>query len=119
MFSCESLPCYPGDHTPPIGVPFKLLCAAFALVLNRWWGNLIAMLISGNLLYGYGYLLLVGCAYAHDKPILSLGALNCWFQHTANYYPSGLINFTFALLIFSYSTISLARYMFQRWKFHA
>lgn len=111
MSSCDPLPCYPGDHTPSIGIPFKLLCAALALVVNRWWGNLIAMVISGNFLYEYGYLLLIECANSHDQPVLSWSALDCWSQHIVNYYSPHLIDFTLALIIFSFSTMSLVRYI--------
>lgn len=115
--ACQPLPCYPGDHTPTIGDPFKLFFAALFLVLNRWWGNLIALLVSGKLIYEYVYLLSVGCSSAHEQPILSQDVFRCWWQVTGYEAPHHLLHLILALLIFSFAAVSLARYVFQRWNF--
>lgn len=115
MASCQPLPCYPGDHTPVIGDPFKLLFAAFFLILNKWWGNLIALLVSGKLIYEYGYLMLVNCSFIREQPLLSGSVFRCWWQITAVDAPHHLLHFILALLIFSFAVVSLARYIFQRW----
>jgi hypothetical protein len=115
MASCQPLPCYPGDHIPAVGDPFKLLSAAFFLVLNRWWGNLIALLVSGKLIYEYGYLMLVSCSFMREQPVLSGSVFRCWWQISAFEAPHHLLRFILALLIFSFASASLARYILQRW----
>jgi hypothetical protein len=114
MSSCRPLPCYPGDHTPVIGDPFKLLFAAFFLVLDRWWGNLIAMLVSGRLIYEYGYLTLLDCSFMRQQPVLSWAAFGCWWHITAFEAPEHLLRIILSLLIFCFAAVSIARYILQR-----
>jgi hypothetical protein len=111
MASCQPLPCYPGDHTPAIGDPLKLLFIAFLLVLDRWWGNLIALLVSGWLIYGYGYSMLVNCSFMREQPVLSRSVFQCWWQITVIDVPHRLLHFILAVLIFSFAAVSLARYI--------
>ena len=115
MSSCQPLPCYPGDHIPAIGDPFKLLFAASFLVLNRWWGNLIALLVSGKMIYEYSYLMMVSCSFMREQPMLSQDVFRCWWQISAYEAPHHLLHLFLALLILSFASASLAQYVFQRW----
>jgi hypothetical protein len=110
LMKCTPLPCYPGEHLPAISEPLQLFFAALALAVNKWWSRIIAMLISAYAIYDLGYSMLASCAFAHDEPVLSWSALLCWWQIVAFEAPRDLLNFSIALLVFSYAAFLLGRH---------
>lgn len=101
--------CLGYDASDYLREPAILLVAAIFLKTNRWWGNTIALLASGWIIGYFAYLLLIS-----DNPALALMG-NCRFirpgylnilDSLENYYP-------FALIVFSFSAVSLHRNLFK------
>ena len=101
--------CLGYDASDYLREPAILLVAAIFLRTNRWWGNTIALLSSGFIIGYFAYVLLIS-----DNPALALigscrftrpGYLNI-LDSLENYYP-------FALIVFSFSAISLHRDLFK------
>jgi hypothetical protein len=113
MSSCSPLPCYPGDHTYRINEPFTLLFASCALLPGKWWGHVLALLVSWNVLYGYTYKAMLGCSATHDYPLLSSGTLNCWWQISVLEASHISIYLGLGTVIFLCATILLARKLFR------
>lgn len=101
--------CLGYDGSDYLREPAILLVAAIFLRTNRWWGNTIAFLASGYIIGYFAYLLLIA-----DNPALALmgnsrftrpGYLNV-LDSLESYYP-------FALIVFSFSAVSLHRNLFK------
>lgn len=81
--------------------PTILLVAALFFCANRWWGNTIALLVSGCFIGYFVYTLLIG------NPVTSLP--NTW-RINGIYYPDLVgVQYLFALIVFGYSALSLKR----------
>jgi hypothetical protein len=83
-----------------IGPTFLLVSSLF-LNANRWWGNAVALLVSGCFIGYFVYILLI------DDALLALG--NNW-NLIRIYYPYLVgSQYLFALIVFCYSALSLKK----------
>ncbi|HKU73086.1 MAG TPA: hypothetical protein VJR02_04165 [Pyrinomonadaceae bacterium] len=89
--------------------PVILLVAAIFLRTNRWWGNTIALLASGCIIGYFAYVLLISnnpaLALMVDCRLTRPGYVNILSALTS-YYP-------FAVIVFSFSAVSLRRNLFK------
>ena len=102
-FTCAACPWYhPWSY---LNEPTILLVSSLFLRANRWWGNTIALLLSGYLLCYFVHILLM-----IDDPLTALGY--DW-KIIRLYYPylvgSGDSKYLFALIFFCYSALSLQK----------
>ena len=102
-FTCAACPWFhPWSY---LNEPTILLVSALFLRANRWWGNTIALLLSGYLISYFVHILLI-----LDDP---LTALSYDWKIIRRYYPylvgSWDSQYLFALIVFCYSALSLTK----------
>jgi len=107
-FTCAACPWYhPWSY---LNEPTILLVSALFLRANRWWGNTIALLLSGYLIGYFVHLLLM-----LDDPVT---ALSYDWKVIRRYYPflvgSWDSQYLFALIVFCYSALSLKKDLLSR-----
>lgn len=91
-----------------LAVPVILTVAALLLLLRKWWSELLAILVSGWLLYRvYGGFRSVGLA--HDLPTFTALSLRIWFTQTFADQSQVFLEIALALVIASYALVSLSR----------
>jgi|SRR5215204_1320943 len=83
--------------------PTILLISSLFLSMNRRWGNVVALLISGCLLIAYGRFLLI-----NNDPVT---ALEYWTHSKVLHLSRQIL---FALIVFSYSALSLKKNFLSR-----
>ena len=81
--------------------PTILLVSSLFLCANRWWGNTVALLVSGSFMGYFVYILWFGDPASPLRSSLNL---------TGIYYPY-LVGFQylFALIVFCYAALSLKK----------
>lgn len=107
-FTCAARPWYhPWSY---LNEPTILLVSSLFLRANRWWGNTIALLLSGYLISYFVHILLM-----IDDP---LTALSYDWKVIQMDYPylvgSGDSQYLFALIVFCHSTLSLKKNFLSR-----
>jgi hypothetical protein len=90
-------------------VPFQLLFASVFLLLGRWWGNIIAFLISARLILQLGFGALEGISNAHSKQMFSRFVIEYWLRTKFEYQPQELFQLGLAFVIFSYAIFDSSR----------
>lgn len=83
--------------------PTILLISSLFLSMNRRWGNAVALLISGYLLVAYARFLLI-----NNDPVT---ALEYWTHYEVLHLSRQIL---FALIVFSYSALSLKKNFLSR-----
>ena len=83
--------------------PTILLISSLFLSMNRRWGNAVALLISGCLLVAYARFLLI-----NNDPVT---ALEYWTHSEVLHLSRQIL---FALIVFSYSALSLKKNFLSR-----
>ncbi len=104
-------------HWNPVRVMFEpvlLLLAAGALLPDKLWGYLIAIVASGRVIYVVGYLGLFAISAAHVHPLFSWYVLRTWLVVTYQSQPQYLIELILAALIAGYSIMLCAYRLFSR-----
>src|SRR5258708_5673390 len=86
--------------------PAFLLIAAAALLFNKPWTYLAAVVASARVIYVLGYLGLFAMSEAHDQPMVSWYVFRTWFIVTYESQPQYLLELLLALLIVSYAIVS-------------
>ena len=99
----------PADFYPDVllNVPYVLFLASVMLIIERWWAYLLAMVISGWLIYSLGYMGLLGVAHAHDWPLLSREVFQSWFALKYGWQSQELYQLALAIIICVNSLIAL------------
>lgn len=102
-WTCVACPWYhPWNY---LNEPTLLLTATLFLSANRWWGNTLALLVSGYLLGYFAHMLLM-----LDDPVT---ALRYEWELIGRYSPyligSWDSQYLFALVVFCYSALSLKK----------
>jgi hypothetical protein len=86
--------------------PTILLVSCLFLSANRWWGNTLALLVSGCYIGYFVYILLV------DDRLMVLRDI---WELTRLYYPDFVaFQYLFALIVFCYSALSLKRHFLSQ-----
>ena len=85
--------------------PIILLVSSLFLSTNRWWGNVVALLASGGLIYYFVHLLLIA-----DLVTTRYDWTLFWIDHP---YLAGF-QYLFALIVFCYSALSLKKNLLSR-----
>jgi hypothetical protein len=104
-------------HWYPVAVmvePFLLIISAIGLVVNRWWSLLVALLLSGRVVYSSGYLSLRAVHNAHDVPILSGQAMELLWNVIYQPRPQYLVQPVLAIMVFFYAIGLLTRLALSR-----
>lgn len=91
--------------------PLLLLLAAGALLFDRVWGHLIAIVASGRVIYVLGYLGLSATSAAHGHFLLSPYVLRTWFTSTYESQPQYLLELALAIVVLGYAAIRCSRQM--------
>lgn len=102
----------PSDHWNPaviMQVPFLLLLASALLFTSNGWGYLLAMVVSGRVIYVLGYLGLVSIAGGHDYRLLNWHVLKTWLAITYEAQPQYLLELAIAATILAYVSILYSR----------
>jgi hypothetical protein len=102
-FTCAACPWFhPWSY---LNEPTILLGASLFLSANRWWGNTVALLVSGYLLGYFVHILLMS-----DDPVMALGydwkVIRMDYPYLVGSWDS---QYLFALIVFCYSALSLKR----------
>jgi hypothetical protein len=90
---------------------FLLLLASFGLLLNRWWGLLVAVVLSGRVIYVLVFRALLSISYAHDVPMFSRFALRNWWWIMYEAQPQYITQIALAAVIFTYSAALLIKWL--------
>jgi hypothetical protein len=93
---------------------FLLMIASLGLLLNRWWGWLVAMVLSGRVIYVLVFRALLSASYAHEVPMVSRLALKNWWWIMYEAQPQYIIQIALAVVIFTYSASLLIKWACYR-----
>jgi hypothetical protein len=107
---------YPA-HWNPVAVmfePFLLLAAALGLLFNRWWSVLLALLVSGRVIFLLAYLPLRAVHFAHDVPMFSWQGLEKVWYLVYTPQPQYLFEVALGVVIFIYAALVLTRSVYSR-----
>ncbi len=91
--------------------PFLLLLGSVCLLIDRFWSNVLAILLAGNIIYSNGYRGLVGISYAHGIPMFGVRALRIWFEIMG---PTQIINTGLAVVIVIFGIVQLSSWLLQK-----
>jgi hypothetical protein len=91
---------YPWDYL--IG-PTILLVSSLFLSANRWWGNALALLVSGSFIGCFAYILLIDDAHG-----ISWNLMRIYYPYLAGF------QYLFAMIVFCYSALSLKKSFLSR-----
>jgi hypothetical protein len=94
--------------------PFLLLVSAISLLINRWWSLLLALLLSGRVVYSLGYLSWTAVHYAHDVPMLSWQAMEKLWYVIYQPRPQYLFEVALATVLLIYAVALLVGMAFSR-----
>lgn len=94
------------DHFYPPTELVLLPLAAFVLCFRKTWCAVVALLLSGHLVYEYGLLPLLGHARAHDDIYLSYANVSRWWRSTSAYQPQEIFYLCLASIVFSVAAAS-------------
>ena len=89
--------------------PFLLIIAGTCLMVNRWWSLMVALLLSGRVVYSVGYLSWTAVHYAHDVPMLSWQAVDLLWKVIYQPRPQYLFQVVLAIVVFIYAIGLLTR----------
>lgn len=100
-----------GDTYPDslLRVPVVLLVGAILGMLSRLWAQVLALAISGWILYNLGYLGLYSVAQAHDLPFWSYEVLRRWFAQKYLGHPAEFLQLGLAFIILFCTSLTLLR----------
>jgi hypothetical protein len=90
---------------------FLLLLASLGLLLNRWWGLFVAVVLSSRVIYVLVFRALLSVTYAHDVPMFSYSALRRWWWMMYESQPQYIIQIILAAVIFTYSAALLIKWV--------
>jgi hypothetical protein len=93
-------------------VPLVLFVVAFMVLIRRWWSRLLALTVSGWVLYRLGYVGLREVSFAHDLPLLSAACLRLWLTQKYLGQPQELLQMGLAFIISCYGIVAL----FREWR---
>lgn len=93
-------------------VPIVLLVAASMLLIRRWWSHLLALVLSGWVLYWLCYVGLRQISLAHDVPLLGAASLRLWLVQKYEGQPQELLQMGLALVIACYVVVA----SFRKWR---
>ena len=102
----------PSDHWNPARImhePFLLLLASALLLTRKWWGYLLAIVVSVRVIYVLGYLGLVSIAGGYDYRLLNWRVLKSWLVITYEAQPQYLLELAIAATILTYISILYSR----------
>jgi hypothetical protein len=102
----------PSDHWNPAAImqePFLLLLASALLFVSKGWGYLLALALSGRVIYVLGYLGLVAIAGGYDYRLLNWQVLKTWLVFTYQAQPQYLLELAIAATILTYVLILYSR----------
>lgn len=105
------------EHWNPLAVmwePLLLFIAVVALIVNRWWSLLLALLVSGRVFYLLGYLSWRAIHFAHDVPMFSWQAIEKLWSVVYQPNPQYLIELVLSGLIFLYALTVITKQLFLR-----
>jgi hypothetical protein len=107
-FTCAACPWFhPWSY---LNEPTILLVSALFLSTNRWWGNTIALFLSGYLIGHFVHILLI-----IDDPVMALRydwkVIRMDYPYLVGSWDS---QYLFALIVFCYSALSLKRNFLSR-----
>lgn len=88
-----------------------LLLASLGLLLDRWWSLLVAVFLSGSVIYVLVFRALLSVTYAHDVPMFSYSALRRWWWMMYEFQPQYIIQIALAVVIFTYSAALLIKWV--------
>lgn len=94
--------------------PFLLIIAGTCLMVNRGWSLIVALLLSGRVVYSLGYLSWTAVHHAHDVPMLSWQALELLWDLIYQPSPQYLIQVAIAMTVFIYAIALFTRARFSR-----
>lgn len=94
--------------------PLLLLLAAGALLFDKLWGDLLAIVVTGRVIYVLSYLGLVATSAAHEHSMFSWYVLRTWFVSTYAAQPQYLVELALAVVILGYGAIRCSRRMLCR-----
>ena len=89
--------------------PFLLIISGICLRVNRWWSLIVAVLLSGRVVYSRGYLSWTAVHYAHDVPMLSWQAVDLLWKLIYQPRPQYLFQVLLAMVVFIYAIVLLTR----------
>lgn len=102
----------PSDHWNPAAImhePFLLLLASALLFTSKGWGYLLAVVVSGRVIYVLGYLGLVSTAGGYDYRLLNWRVLTTWLTITYEAQPQYLLELALATIILVYASVLYSR----------
>jgi hypothetical protein len=102
-------------HAYPTGImvaPLLLLGAAGALLINRWWSVLLAMLMSIRVIYTMGYIPWTAIYLAQGIPMLSGQAVEKLWRLVYEPQPQELV--AVVLVVFAYAVWLSLRFVYFR-----
>lgn len=105
-FGQDPVDIYPDSF---LNVPLLLVLASIALLIGRWWSHVLALAISGWVLYWLGYAGLRAVASAHDVPVFSSVSLHFWLAQKYVGQPQEFLQLALALIIMGYMLVFLSR----------
>jgi hypothetical protein len=91
-----------------LDVPFWLIVATLMLLIRRWWTELLAILVCGNMLY-MGYVDLRGNPFVSDLDPSYRIPWRIWLAQKYAFQPQELLEIALAFLIVGYALVSLSR----------
>lgn len=93
--------------------PITLTTAASLLLLRSWWSELIAILVSGWVLYGV-YTGFRSVGLAQDLPTFSALSFRIWFTQMFSDQSQVFLEIALAMLIACYALVALSRRWLRR-----
>lgn len=93
---------------------FLLLVSAVALLINRRWSLLLAVLVSGRVVYSLGYLPWTAVPCAYGAPLFSWQAMEILWYVVYEPRPQYVFETVLALLVLIYAVVLLAGAAFSR-----
>lgn len=90
-------------------VPLLLVFASLLLLIGRSWARLVALPISGWVLYRLGYGGLSAAAAAHDRSLFAAASLRLWLTEKYIGQPQEFLQLALAFIILFYVLVVQAR----------
>ena len=91
-----------------------MLVASLGLLLNGWWGLVVALTLSGRVIYVLVFGALLSVSYAHDVPMFSRFALRNWWWGMYEAQPQYIIQIALAAAIFICAAASAVSWASRR-----
>ena len=88
---------------------FLLAIAALGLLLRKWWGHLVAIVVGGRLVYAPGYLSLWIYANAEVGRLVEFATLKGWFHFTLETQPQYFLHAAVGAITCVYAAVALSR----------